>query len=129
MFKIMEIGLLRNHEEIKPDYLRKLADEIKSDGRVKIPITVENKHFVVLDGHHRVEALKLLGCRRIPVYLIDYFDDDITLTVWPGATVASVRKEEVIERGLSGKLFPPKTTRHIFKEKLKEVPVDLKDLY
>ncbi|MEK6987516.1 MAG: ParB N-terminal domain-containing protein, partial [Candidatus Thermoplasmatota archaeon] len=85
-------------------------------------------HFVILDGHHRFAALKALGCRRIPAYVIDYFSDIIDLKTWPDAVVQEVRKDEVIRRGLANDPFPPKTTRHILKIKLPDVFTDLEDL-
>src|SRR3990170_3501041 len=50
------------------------------------------------------------------------------LTTWPGATVDRVSKEEVVDHGMRGQLFPPKTTRHLLNETLPESPVALKDL-
>jgi hypothetical protein len=83
---------------------------------------------VILDGHHRYEALKSLGCTRIPVFLVDYDDPTITLTTWPNATVASVTKAEVVDRGTRGELYPPKTTRHKLPRDLEDVPVLIEDL-
>jgi ParB-like chromosome segregation protein Spo0J len=128
-FQIVEINRLKIHEKVKDDYLRELAATIKTDGYVRIPVAVEKEHYVVLDGHHRVEALRFLGCKRVPVYLVDYSDEDITVEVWPGAIVNEVKKDEVIERALKGDLFPPKTTKHVFKFELEEKRVDLKELY
>ena len=73
-------------------------------------------------------ALRRLGCRRIPAYVVDYASEEIALTTWPGAIVARVTKAEVVAHGVKGDLFPPKTTRHLLKEKLPESPVRLKDL-
>jgi len=89
---------------------------------------VADRYFVILDGHHRFEALRLLGCRRVPAYVIDYFSDIVDLTLWPDATVKEVTKEEVIRRGLAGELFPPKTTRHILRVPLEDAFTDLEDL-
>ena len=65
---------------------------------------------------------------RIPAYVVDYSSEEISLTTWPGAIVATVTKKEVVDHGVRGDLFPPKTTRHILKEKVPESPVPLKDL-
>ena len=102
--------------------------EIRADGFLRKPILVEARHFVILDGHHRVEALRVLGCTRIPVYLVDYENAGITLTTWPGATVASVTKTEVVDHGVRGDPFPPKTTRHLVAIELEDVNVPLDDL-
>lgn len=127
-FELLDVGLLHCHEQIQPDLLERTMDEIREDGYVKRPILVADEHFVILDGHHRFAALKALGCRRIPAYVIDYFSDIIDLKTWPDAVVQEVRKDEVIRRGLANDPFPPKTTRHILKIKLPDVFTDLEDL-
>lgn len=127
-FELLDVGLLHCHEQIQPDLLERTMDEIREDGYVKRPILVADEHFVILDGHHRFAALKALGCRRIPAYVIDYFSDIIDLKTWPDAVVLEVRKDEVIRRGLANDPFPPKTTRHILKVKLPDVFTDLEDL-
>ena len=127
-FHLIEAGLLKSHEETTEELLTRLAEEIRADGFLRKPILVEDRFYVILDGHHRYEALKKLGCRLIPVYLVDYFDEAIYLTTWPGAKHTNITKDEVLENGRTGKLFPPKTTRHIVKIELKDVPVKLSSL-
>ena len=36
-------------------------------------------------------ALRRLGCRRIPAYVVDYASEEIALTTWPGASTESLR--------------------------------------
>ncbi len=127
-FEILDIRELKPHEQLQPPLLAKVMGEIARDGRINIPILVEREHHVILDGHHRYEALRRLGCRRCPAYVVDYESEDIGLTTWPKAVVRSVTKAEVIARGLRGEPFPPKTTRHLLREKLPNAPVPLKDL-
>jgi len=113
-YAILDIGKLRPHERTAPELLERLLEAIRTDGFLRRPVLVEDEHFVILDGHHRYEALRLLGCVRIPVYLVRYEDPAIGLTTWPGAVVKTVTKAEVVSRGTRGDLFPPKTTRHLF---------------
>lgn len=127
-FELLDVRLLRMHEQLQPDLLERTTEEIKEAGYLKRPILVADGHFVVLDGHHRFAALRGLGCRRIPCYVIDYFSDVVDLKTWPNAIVKEVRKEEVIRRGLEDDPFPPKTTRHILKIALPDVFTDLEDL-
>jgi len=56
----------------------------------------------------------------VPVYLVDYFDARIELHFWPDAAKSgfgyhNVDKRAVIDRALSGDVFPPKTTRHVIR--------------
>ncbi|MEK6850939.1 MAG: ParB N-terminal domain-containing protein [Candidatus Thermoplasmatota archaeon] len=127
-YAVVEVEKLRPHEEVRAGLVAKLVDEIRRDGFVRKPVLVESRHFVILDGHHRYEALIRLECRRIPVYVVDYEDDGIGVTTWPEATVKTVTKAEVIERGLRGTPFPPKTTRHVLSFTLADVRVPIDEL-
>jgi hypothetical protein len=127
-FAVVELRRLHGHERIRPALLRELTAQIRRDGFLKRPILVADRDFVILDGHHRAEAVRSLGCNKIPVYLVDYESDIVNLGTWPDATVAVVSKQEVIRRGLTNDLFPPKTTRHTVLVPLPERPTDLEDL-
>ena len=127
-FEVVEIRRLRPHEEIRPSLLEQLTEQIRRDGHLKRPILVAERDLVILDGHHRVEAVRVLGCHRIPTYLVDYSSPVVEVGTWPGAVISSVTKEEVIRRGLAGDRFPPKTTRHSLTILFEERPTDLKDL-
>jgi ParB-like chromosome segregation protein Spo0J len=127
-FELLDIELLHCHEEIQPDLLERVMREIRADGYVKKPILVADKVYVILDGHHRFEALRRLGCRRVPAYVIDYFSELVDLALWPTAKETRVRKEDVVERGRAGLLYTPKTTRHTLRIQLPDVFTDLEDL-
>ncbi len=127
-FAIMEIGKLRPHEAVEPNRLRRLLAAIRADGFLRRPIVVEDEFYVILDGHHRYEALRRLGCTKVPVYLVHYEDPAIRLTTWPAAGVRSVTKAEVRSRGTRGDLFPPKTTRHLLPKENLEKHIPLEEL-
>ena len=127
-FEVLEIGRLHGHERIRPALLQELTGQIRKDGYLRRPILVADVDFVILDGHHRVEALRALGARRIPAYLVDYFSDVVQLGTWPDAVVSVVTKEDVIRRGRTGDLFPPKTSRHTLTIQLEDRPTDLDEL-
>ena len=106
-----EIEALREHEEIRPDYLEELKNEILLDGMLKMPICIDKKTCIILDGHHRLHALKKLKCKRIPVVLVDYQSPQIKVIPWrEGETIT---KEKVIDTALSGKRMPSKTSKHM----------------
>jgi len=79
---LLEIEKLHDHEQIKPDRLEEMINELKKDGEVKYPIIVDKYSNVVLDGHHRFYALKNLGCRFAPAFVIDYYDPHIKIERW-----------------------------------------------
>jgi hypothetical protein len=79
---IVEIDSLHLHEEIVQELLTYLIFSIKTDGYVKHPIIVDRKSLVVLDGVHRVVALKKLGIHRVPACLVDYGSPTIQVLNW-----------------------------------------------
>jgi hypothetical protein len=81
-----------------------------SDGMLKKPILVDKNTLTILDGHHRLNVLKKLGLRKIPVVLVDYYDPHIVVRKW--GTNKILDKEKVLKIARCGKLFPPKTTQH-----------------
>jgi len=107
----IELEELKEHEEIRPDYLEELKNEILSDGILKMPTAVDKKTYIILDGHHRLHALKKIGCKRIPVILFDYQSPEIK--VLPHREGETVNKEMIIQTALAGRRMPPKTSRHM----------------
>ena len=108
---MIDLESLKEHEEIRPDYLEELKNEILSDGILKMPIAVDRKTYIILDGHHRLHALKKIGCKRIPVILFDYQSPEIE--VLPHREGETVTKEMIIQTALKGRRMPPKTSKHM----------------
>ena len=65
--KLEKVENLHIHEEVIPNILHKLTEDIRADNLFKHPVIVDSKTLVVLDGMHRVAATKNLGYRFIPV--------------------------------------------------------------
>lgn len=108
--RIMEISDLKGHEMLDPQRLIDLQAEIKADGILKKPIAVDMNTNVVLDGHHRIGALQLLRCSKIPVLLVDYQCPNIGVKAADKQT--EYPKHKVIEAALTRKLLLPKSTWH-----------------
>jgi hypothetical protein len=107
----IRIEELREHEEIRPDYLEELKNEILSDGMLKMPIAVDRSTYIILDGHHRLHALKKIGCKKIPVILVDYQSPEIEVIPWREGEM--ITKELIIDTALTGKRMQPKTSKHM----------------
>ena len=107
----LKIEELKEHEEIRPTYLEELKNEILSDGILKMPIAVDKTTYIILDGHHRLHALKRIGCRKIPVILVDYQSPEIRVIPW--REEENITKEMIIHTALTGRRMPPKTSRHM----------------
>jgi hypothetical protein len=111
--QLVEIDKLKHHEMVDPNHLEKLREEIKSDGILKVAIVVDEERNIILDGHHRVVALKELGCAKIPAVLVDYNSPNIEVQSWRNPE--KVTKEDVIKAGISQEKLPPKTSKHMIK--------------
>ena len=76
----------------------------------------------------RVRALKQLGARAIGAILLDYFDDSlITISSW--RETDNITKTDVIRAGLTGELFPAKTSKHSMSNEIfKKLEIKVWDL-
>ena len=79
---ILDIDVLLLHEEAIPELLERLVASIKNDGCLNHPIIVDSESLLVLDGVHRVAALKKLKCKRVPACLVDYKNPAIQVFSW-----------------------------------------------
>jgi len=110
---LVELEQLHPHEEVDPDHLRELIQQIALDGVLKYAIVADRKTKVILDGEHRYTVLKSLGCRRIPVVYVDYDSPSIIVQAWKEN--CRLTKRDVVEAALSGKRLPPKASRHMIR--------------
>lgn len=94
---LIEIDRLHLHEETIPELLDDLVEEIEGGGVLEDPIIVERENLVVLDGMHRVKALKRLGCKLVPVCLVDYDIPEIKVEMWCRTFGDAGRVEELMK--------------------------------
>jgi len=113
--RLIPIKKLKPHEKIRPTHSRYLQQKIKRDGIFTHPIVIDRATLAILDGHHRVAALKRLGLQKIPAVLINYKNIEVNLRHHrlPSALV----KKMILLCVKDGKLLPHKTTRHRFTHK------------
>ena len=116
---ITPINSLKPLERVFLYHLKNLSKMILKEGIVHTPIIADKKHGIVLDGSHRYIFFLMNGFKEVPVKFVDYDDEHIRV----GSRLIhrylieekmKISKQEVIKRGLSGDLFPPRTTRHFF---------------
>ncbi|MCS7115624.1 MAG: pyridoxal-phosphate dependent enzyme [Nitrososphaerota archaeon] len=110
---LVELDKLLQHEDVDLTHLKELTEEIASDKILKYAIAVDEATNVIIDGEHRYAALKNLGCKRIPVVYVNYASPNIQVQTWKNNL--HITKRDIIEAGLSGKKFPPKTTKHLIR--------------
>jgi hypothetical protein len=125
-FALIPLDALRPHEQTVPEKVRDLTSELRRTGVFVDPIWVARGSHVILNGHHRVAALRGLGAVRIPAWVVEYDTGLVSLGRWsPGPPIS---KDDVVRRALEGALYPPQTTRHRFSVELPHQPTPLADL-
>ena len=130
-YEIVDIAILKPLEKVFPYHLKNLTAMIMADGMMKCPIIVDKATGIVLDGSHRYIFFLGEGYLEAPVRFVDYSDENIRVGthlvhryLCENTESCGISKKEVVERGLSGNLFPPRTTRHFFPFR-KLHPIDL----
>jgi hypothetical protein len=118
--RFVELDDLKPHENVDPYRVACLKIEIETDGMLKLAIAVDIHTRVILDGHHRLAVFTQIGCKRIPVTFVDYSSPLIKVTSRNGLPLT---KSDVVQAGLSGRLYPPKTSKHMvrFSNKTKHI--------
>ena len=116
---IVSIDHLKPLEKVFLYHLKNLSEMILKEGIVHTPIIADKKSGIVLDGSHRYIFFLMNGFEEVPVKFVDYSDEHIRV----GSRLIhrylvdgkiEISKKEVLRRGINGKLFPPRTTRHFF---------------
>jgi len=80
--EVLPVDELHIHEEIVPELLERLLNDMRSSSFFKDPIIADAKTRVVLDGMHRVAASRELGLRYLPVCSVNYGDPKIKIGCW-----------------------------------------------
>lgn len=124
--RLLLIEKLRAHEQVCPQRLALVMRLIRKKGMIINPIIADKKTKVILDGHHRVECLKRLGCSLIPAMEVNYFSDQVR--VYSRRKKIKIFKEKVIEVALTKQLFPQKTTSHLIRNRIRGVKIKLNQL-
>jgi hypothetical protein len=119
MVEIAPIDKLKPLELVFPNHLRILSEMINTSGFVNSPIIADSRTGVVLDGSHRYIYFLANGYKEAPVKFVNYMDENIRVGTHLMHRhiiddTTGISKKEVLERGISGKLFPPRTTRNFF---------------
>jgi hypothetical protein len=85
---VLPISELKLHEAESVERTAKLQERISADGFLRNPVIVgkvlhsSELHYLLLDGVHRISALKNLGCRDVVAQLIEYSNEGVRVEVW-----------------------------------------------
>ncbi len=83
-FRIRMVNLeeLKPHEEVIDPIVGSLVNEVLNEGLLRDPLVVDQEDYIILDGMHRFNSLRLLKCRFLPCCLIDYNSPQIKVGSW-----------------------------------------------
>lgn len=112
---------IEGHSERRVDWL---VEKILREGVWTKPLALDNRHYLVLDGQHRMEAAHRLGLRVVPAVRFDYK----SVEMWSLRPQYSFTWEDVETRALVGDIYPYKTVKHAWSGSLPSVRYPLEDL-
>ena len=119
MIEIIDIDHLKPLELVFPNHLKNLSSMLFKSELIESPIIADRETGIVLDGSHRYIFFLQNGYKKVPVVFVNYNDENIRV----GSKLIhrfliegelNISKSEVLDRGLTGRLFSPRTTRHFF---------------
>ncbi len=97
----VRLDYLRPHEEVEERGVSSLVESMRSDGFQSDPLMVDAATMSVLDGAHRLAALRELGARWAAVALVDYEDPGIELGRWLRSLDPGSAREAAEEGGMA----------------------------
>lgn len=111
-FEWIEADDLIPHEKTEAKKVAEILDKL-SGADATLPAIVVDESKVVIDGHHRLEAMKSLGHTHVPCITLRHSHDSITASNGDSAP-SSLSKNDIIEAALGGlELRGPQSTRHM----------------
>ncbi len=125
--KLLSISELIETEEHCHDRALTLAGSILDCGFWLVPIATESSMLAVMDGHHRLNAAKIMGLSRVPCILMSYDTGGVVLKSWRDDILCSIKSISRLVK--NSQKYPLKTTRHLFSPPITEVKIALSLLY
>lgn len=88
-----QIDNLKEHEHVDPLRLEEVKVILLKDKFQRDPIIVDKETKVIIDGHHRLNALKILRYSKVAVHHVNYFNDErIIVKTWYPLLIGSRKK-------------------------------------
>lgn len=107
---IADLTDLRPHVRVDSRRVQEVQQDMITTRLVQKAVTVDRATRVIINGHHRYEAIRELGYRKIPVWEVDYLADE-RISFAPGSAVRD--KWRVLEAAHTGKLMPQNAAPHL----------------
>lgn len=124
-YDLVDVAKLKPIEDYDNSRANELLEKIEKEQIWTVPLIIEEKNYMILDGHHRYQVAKKLGLKKVPAIIVKYED----VNVW------SLRKEYKVSPKLVAKkvideksIFPYKTVKHKYNFTVPNIKIALKDL-
>jgi ParB-like nuclease domain len=85
---LVDIRSLRLYEIPNSERVAEIEESFRRSGVLEHPVIVDPRLDLLIDGHHRVQALERLGLTHIPAFTVDYESDEVQVKGWSRATDA-----------------------------------------
>lgn len=90
-FKLLNLDLLKPHEELDPNELQAFIESVTSSGIFWKAALISKEGYVILDGHHRWAGLKKLNAKVMPCILLDYINNpEVKVYTWYPFVIGSL---------------------------------------
>jgi hypothetical protein len=123
IIQILPISALIPTEEHCARHAGSIRDKILIDQVWTTPVLVLADAMILLDGHHRLAAAKLLDLALIPAFPVRASDTRLSVDAWREGESYSLN--DVIDIASEGRLLPQKSTRFRFSEAGPEIAIPL----
>jgi hypothetical protein len=122
---MVDLRKLVGHERVDRGRLMAVRTQLCTQRALRRPIIVDRGSHVILDGHHRVSALRTLGAKRIPVQYVQYQSKAVRVYFRRRHLLMRLIKQCVLENARRGNVFPSKTTRHLLqhRRRMRAIPL------
>ena len=103
--KVDSITPLEGYIQSRAD---QLFEEVCNSGIWTTPIVIDNKHGLIMDGHHRHQVAMRLGLTFVPAVACSYSE----VNVWSLRESEVVSVERILQNYKEGIIYPNKTAKH-----------------
>lgn len=107
--EMVDVSNLRPIESYDENRVLELIKKIEKEDMWTVPLIIEKKYNMILDGHHRFEVAKRLKLKKVPAIIVDYNYVD----VWSLRKEIKISPNNVKKMVIDKKqIYPYKTVKH-----------------
>tara|TARA_B100001142_G_scaffold126224_1_gene128103 strand:+ start:575 stop:1675 length:1101 start_codon:yes stop_codon:yes gene_type:complete len=122
--RLIDTKFLKHVEGFSEKRVEWLKNKIIKEGIWNKPICIDSKYGIVMDGQHRMEVAKSLNVSKIPAILFEHGEVEF----WSLRDNHIVDLESIIDKSLSGKIYPYKTVKYSFPIEIPKCSINLEEL-